>query len=146
MQNEQFLQNQALSPLPQMQQSSGMMQQSPTSFVTEPLAAEMQPPPLVNADQLFRDSSAPEHSNVMDPSVSQFQAQPQWGGTSLLGLLSQGQGQGFGPTDPPRESPWITMSDPTREPPVQQQFQQANSNVLSFGQMGQPNMISFGQQ
>jgi len=141
-----LLQGQPLPPLMQVPQSSGVMQQSATSFITEPLAGGMQLAPLVNADELFRDSSLPrEQNNLMEPSAPQPQMQPQWGGKSLLSLLGEGRGQGFGPTDPPRESPWIAMSDPTREPPTEQ-FQLANPNTMAFGQLGQANTISFGQQ
>merc|ERR1719316_811631 len=122
------------------------MQQSASSFVTEPLAGNMQPPPFVNSDQLFRDSSLPEQGIAVAPAASQFQVQAQWGGTSLLSLLGQGQGQGFGPTDPPRESPWISLSDPTREPPAQQQFPQINPDTVPFRQQEQFGMTSFGQQ
>merc|ERR1719316_67949 len=122
------------------------MQQSASSFVTEPLAGNMQPPPFVNSDQLFRDSSLPEQGIAVAPAASQFQTQPPWGGTSLLSLLGQGQGQGFGPTDPPRESPWISLSDPTREPPAQQQFPQINPDTVPFRQQEQFGMTSFGQQ
>merc|ERR1719265_743550 len=139
--NHQFLQNQLLPSPPQMQQPSafGMMQQPEASFMTNPSQAAMQPAPVLNSDQLFRDPSLPQQSNVVEPSVSQNQMQPQMGGASLLSLLGVGQNQGYGPTDPPRQSPWIAMSDPSRDSP-QPQFEQTNPGSMSFGQLGQSNM------
>lgn len=142
MQQMDVLQSQPLPAQMDMPQSAAAI--PATSFITQPLGGDMQPAPLVNAEQLFRDSSLPAQSTLTEPAASQFQLQADLAGKSLLSLLGEGQGQGFGPTDPPRESPWGAMYDPMREPPAQ--LQQPNPYIISSGQVGQPSMMSIAQQ